>query len=316
MAATVYYGEINCEAIYGSGAKKGEICRNKAYYEKGGRYLCGTHSRGDRVELPTNPNAKQLKVAALGTRLGKVLEKAEENRLAGRRGHVIVTKLKMMKPVEYRDGYRAVFPNYKHGNREDGYGCPALSPKSLGPVEHIMPNLPPAMNLENFHQHSKLWAFELDEEGTQKKEFFEARVRAYEDPTPHRHKYDRKTLKSYGHNVNIPAFSLFYKADGTACKFSYFGSRYFYCKKYEELAGKTKEIEQLRQWLREGMNLQIVGYDGYDVTVDLMQHYYDTSKPFGHELVLYTMLVVEDPKEYPWNVVYRSNLEMYEGVGI
>ena len=39
-----------------------------------------------------------------------------------------------------------------------------------------------------------------------------------------------------------------------------------------------------------GFNLRIVGYDGYNVTMPLEEHYKDISRPFGHELVLYSML--------------------------
>ena len=52
-------------------------------------------------------------------------------------------------------GYRPVFPNDKHGPTKEGYGCPALSPKQMGPVKHSMSILPPAKNLENYHQFSK-----------------------------------------------------------------------------------------------------------------------------------------------------------------
>jgi len=316
MASMIYYGEVGCEATYSSGVNKGKACRNKAYYEKNGSYFCGVHCRRDRTKLPVNPKAKEIKEECQNRRNKLVSEVAAENLKAGRRGHVIVTKLRMMKPVDYCDGYRPVFPNFKHKNRKDGYGCPALSPKSLGPVEHIMPILPPALNLENFHQFAKVWPFEIDEYGKQKPEYIEARIKAYKDPIPHRHKYDRKTLKEYGPNLNKPSFSLFYRTDGTEVHYSYIECRYFYCKKYEELAEKTEEFNCLKQWLNEGINLQIVGYDGYDITKSVFDHYCDTSRPFGHELVLYTMLTIEDSKDYPWNIIYRNNKSTYEGVGI
>lgn len=49
--------------------------------------------------------------------------------------------------------------------------------------------------------------------------------------------------------------------------------------------------------LNEGFNLNIVGYDAYQPTKTLEEHYLDDSKPFGHELVLYTLL---STTEYPW----------------
>ena len=44
-----------------------------------------------------------------------------------------------------------------------------------------------------------------------------------------------------------------------------------------------------------------------------MEHYTSTDRPFGHEMVLYSMLTVEDPKEYPWNQYYLKHKELYPG---
>ena len=41
-----------------------------------------------------------------------------------------------------------------------------------------------------------------------------------------------------------------------------------------------------------------------------MSHYKDVSNTFGHELVLYTLLTVEDPYKYPWNIYYNDNISM------
>lgn len=59
-AEIVYYGERGCEAKYGHGGD----CRNNAYFEYDGRYLCGVHSKkyeGKRTQLPKNPNKGQMK---------------------------------------------------------------------------------------------------------------------------------------------------------------------------------------------------------------------------------------------------------------
>ena len=133
-------------------------------------------------------------------------------------------------------------------------------------------------------------------------------MNAYNDPTPYRHKYAPKVLKMY-QNVNVPLYSVYYDRDGKEYRFSYFGSRYFYCKKYEELAILTKDYGYLRQRLDQG-------YDGYPVDRPLLHHYMDESRPFGHELVLYSMLTIDEPEEFPWNVVYKSNKEKYYGIGI
>ena len=60
----------------------------------------------------------------------------------------------MMKPPEHIDGYLKVFPNFKHQNRKDGFGCASLSPKALGPVSDGSRH---AKNIENFHQGAKIF---------------------------------------------------------------------------------------------------------------------------------------------------------------
>lgn len=285
-------------------------------------YYCGVHCRSkDRITLKKNPNAKLDAESRIKENFDMVLKVAELNRSKGMRGKLTVTKLKMMKPVDYVPGYYPIFPNFKHHNRKDGFGCKSLSPKSLGPVNHIMPNLPQALNLENFHQFSKHWQFEFDKD-VLKHEYLEARRKGYLDPVPHRHKYERKVLEKYDKNINKPSCSIFYTKDGEERRYSYIGCRYFYCKVYEQLASKTKDYQQLVSWLKEGRNLQIVGYDGYPVIESdnmintLLNCYFDESKPFGHELVLYTMLIIDEPANYPWNIIYAKNREMYENVGI
>ncbi len=44
-------------------------------------------------------------------------------------------------------------------------------------------------------------------------------------------------------------------------------------------------------------NSQICGYDGYHVNKSIEEHYRDVSCPFGHELVLYSLLTTD---KYPW----------------
>jgi hypothetical protein len=95
-------------------------------------------------------------------------------------------------------------------------------------------------------------------------------------------------------------------------RYSYVESRYFYCHYYEILAKRTADYAKLQRYLDEGINLLIVGYDGYNVTKDLYEHYVDPLKPFGHELVLYTMLMVEDPVHYPWNRYKQEHAQLYE----
>lgn len=314
----IFYGEETCTATKGSG----QLCTNKAYYLAESNLLCGVHSKKykNRITLPKNPDKGRLKEESIARDREKVEEVVEENRKNGRMGHVIVTKLRMMKEVETVDGYFKIFPNFKHGNRKDGYGCPELSPKYLGPVDHIMPNLPPAKNLENFHQFAKIFPFEVDVNNNILPEYMSVRINGYNDPTPHRHKYSKKkiTKNSNERNPNIPLYSVYYDSSGKEHRFTYRECRYFYCKVYERLTRGSPILQYLKDLIRSGYNLQIVGYDGYDIDPNksLLDYYYDTSSPFGHELVLYTLLVEEDYRNFPWNIEYERNKNIYEGVGI
>lgn len=226
----------------------------------------------------------------------KVEEAAEENRENGKRGKVIVSKLRMMKSPEYHEGFLKVFPNFKHQNRKDGFGCKSLSPMFLGPVNHGQPGLPAALNIENFHQGSKCFEEEVDEDGNPSEVYEENREKFYKDPVPHRHKYHGKEK-----NKNIPKYFVWRDKEGEEHQLTYIQSRQFYCNFYERLAREQQDFKTLEKKLREGYNLQIVGYDGRSMkgtTPD--QAYLDPSAPFGHELVLYSMLMIADKEKLPW----------------
>ncbi|QIN54427.1 hypothetical protein [Cedratvirus kamchatka] len=309
-----YFGEKECSAVYKTGTKKGLRCRNKAYYEVDEvGLLCGVHSsKLERKELPKNPNAAKNEEEQRKEHKQEVERQAEQNKKAHKTGSVVVSKMRMMKKVEPRLGYLSVFPNYKHGNRTDGLGMPSLSPKSMGPVSHNIADLSPAKNLENFWQFSKAFAFEVDNQGNLLPWFEAKRKQGFEDAVPHRHKYERKVLSQYGSNLNKPLFSVFVDKQGKERRFSYIQARYFYCKIYEELAKKQEDFVKLQELISEGYNLNLVGYDGYEVSDDLMWHYLDEKQPFGHELVLYTLLTREEG-DYPWNTYHEEHKKLYDG---
>jgi hypothetical protein len=308
----VYYGETNCEAIIKS---KGTLCTNKAYFNSDGKLMCGVHCKqGINVsKLPKNPNEALNKENELKEMKKEVDTVAEDNKKNNQMGRVIVSKIYMMKNPKYVTGYLNVFPNYKHQSRKDGFGCMRLSPKSLGPVIHNMPNLPDATTIENYHQFAKFWDFELDENGNILEQYKLDRIKAYTSP-PMRHKYDKKTLLQFNKNINIPRFSMYYDKYGNERRYNYLQCRYFYCHFYEMLAKEEHDFITLKEMIKNGYNLNICGYDGYNVTQNLMEHYTDTSRPFGHELVLYTMLTEDDPENYPWNIFYNENKEIYANV--
>jgi len=148
----IYYGETQCQGTFKSGPRKGKQCSNNAYYSKDNFYLCGVHNKGDKIKLPINPKKKENKEQQLKDDETFVEEYALSNLNSNKVGKITVAKLKMMKQPDKIEGYLKVFPNFKHQNRSDGFGCASLSPKSLGPVDHGMPDLPIALNIENYHQ--------------------------------------------------------------------------------------------------------------------------------------------------------------------
>lgn len=318
----IYYGENRCCQTIKSTGKE---CTYGGYFEYQGKIYCGVHSShfSERKKLPKNPNKDQYIKEMVDMRNIKINEMSQINLKNNRKGDVIVTKLKMMKKPELIDGYLAVFPNYKDQNKKEGFGCASLSPKSLGPVPYFCDILPTAYNLENFHQISKIYKQDiLNFDESKIKQFLVKQNNKYVvnlkidldvikkgflDKTPYRHKY---TIKE------IPFFTLFYDSKCQEHRFSYVQSRYFYCKWYEILTKNNKDLLYLKKQREEGVNLQIIGYDGYDVKgKDLYECYLDTSKPFGHELVLYTLLT-ENPEDtksvYPWDKYAKLNPELYK----
>jgi hypothetical protein len=315
MADTIFFGERNCVAITG----RKQNCTNRAYFRANGEILCGVHSKKykDRIELPKNPNQAKLLLDAAETRQKLILEAKSANIRQGHRGAIIVSKMRMMKPIPHVNGHLSVFPNWKHDNRKDGYGCAALSPKSLGPIAHHMPNLPIAVCLENFHQFAKIWPFEL-KNGEVTAESKQYRIENYKSKVPCRHKYNYSELKKYaGVNINIPLFSVFYTDEGHERRFSYLQSRYFYCHFYEVLAKKEPAFAHLVDLVKGGTNINIIGYDGYNIgntPEAIYAAYIDTSRPFGHEVVLYCLLVIGCAGEYPWNIYRVKDAQAYEGI--
>lgn len=291
----MFYGESNCQS------KK--PCKNKAYYIQDGKYLCGVHARKDeRKELPKNPNAAVEKQKFLEEQRKECERVAKENKEKGDCGTIIMTKLRMMKNPEYLQGYLAVFPNFKHQNRKDGFGCSSLSPKSIGPVIHRQPGLPDAKTLEDFHQQSKCFPDEVGDDGKPLPSFYEAQKEGFLSGKAERHK--KQALKIKG-NKNIPKFFVWIDKDGEEHHLTYIESRQFYCNFYERAVKHLEDFKKLKKLSRNGFNLQIFGYDSFEVGDKSMEdHYLDPSKPFGHEAVLYTMLT-EKPENYPWRK-YKS----------
>lgn len=275
----------------------------KAYYfsADGLTGVCGycAPKKLHRKKLPRDEEAEAVERLA---HRRTVDEAAKANRAAGRRGDLRCAKMFMMSKVKMTEGYLAVFPNFKHGSRKDGLGLSALSPKAIGPVHHGQPGLPPAMSLENFHQGSKWFR------GKTREEFEAMRLEMYRNPTPLRH---NPHANPKAKNRNIPKCFVWVGKDGTPHEIDYVTSRQFYCNFYTQAVTQSAEFAQLEAMLAKGYNITLHGYDGYqpddDTPEALEQHYLDPSRPFGHELVLYTLLKYP-PEHWPW----RKHSQLYD----
>lgn len=227
-----------------------------------------------------------------------IAKAVEANKTSGKEGEIFCQKIKMRQKVPLRHGCWMIFPNRKHGNRKDGYGCPSLSPMVMGPVEHGQPGVPVSLNIENYHQFNKCFDFEVNKLTNKiDQEFFDTRDHAYGDSVPHRHKVRNK----------IPLFSVHLDATAGIKRYAYVESRFFYCHWYEKIALQQPAFKLLKKQLESGYNLCICGYDAHDPKPDMYEVYCDASKPFGHEMVLYCLL----KKTYPWRRYYDEHRKLY-----
>jgi hypothetical protein len=298
MKKRPFYGEQPCAR-----------CKNGAYYEYEGAYMCGVHSRDKalRIKLDKDPDAANKRAAELKAHFDGCEREAEARGARPPAELVTLEKMAMMRSPALQPGVINVFPNYKHAGRDDGVGMRTLSPKFLGPVDHGQPGLEPALNLENFHQSNKVWPHEVGPDGAPTEAFFELQKALYADPEPHRHKPGAQgerndPRRGAGKNRNIPYFSVWRDERGLH-QLTYIQSRELYCTFYERLATQQPEFAALQTLLTNGYRLNLVGYDAYPVAKvdaeELDRCYLDPSRPFGHELVLFSLLVLERA-DFPW----------------
>lgn len=314
-----YFGESLCRVQ----KRRGGECRAKAYYLQSGSCVCGRHLKKEQPHstLPKNPEAHNTYANVSSEHERSIIDAQLHNKGHGRPGVVMCSKLKMFQEAPMVTGFRTVLPNFKSRTSPRALGMPALSPKSLGPVVHRQPGLPDALSIENYHQFNKVFPLELDGKGNPLPVFYERRLKGYTDPVPHRHKFDLGQMKRQGQsrNKNIPVYSIHLTESGEERRYTYVQSRYFYCSQYEKLAWARPEFEALRNMISDGINLNIVGYDGYGVNFSpqeakcdvLYRCYLDQTRPFGHELVLLTLLVLDDPEDYPWKKFRQENIQLY-----
>jgi hypothetical protein len=296
-----YYGESTCQGR----TKKGVACTRKAYYLHSETRLCGFHCKKEhRTKLPARPAAEKaaIRAAEITRHQATVDAAALANRQAKKGGSLSLVPMFMMKNPLVRDGWLNVYPNYKDGGRKTGLGLPSLSPKSIGPVHHGQPGLPPGSDLENVHQHNKVFPAEVDSDGNPSPLFYENRLKGYLDPVPHRHKSTAVAIGGKGTSKNVPLYSIWVDKSGAEVRLTYVQSRQIYSHFYELAVLADPQFARLKELLRNGTNLAICGYDACEIELSpagIEAAYLDPSKPFGHEKCLAALLVLE-AKDYPW----------------
>ncbi len=305
MKPNMYKGEVICSDVYKSGVKKGKPCENKAYYFQDKKYCCGVHSiKKKRTELNVNPDNEKNKKQDAAKRERMVIECTKKNVKEGKVGTVMCSKYKQRIAAPHCDGYLSIFPNNKHENRSDGIGYSSLSPMIMGPVKVGDDRVPEATSLENFWQGSKCYTSECTNNRPDR-DFYTGRNDTFTSKEPIRHK--KVPPMSFSGERNCTEFFVWPKKDGKEVYFKYFDSRQFYCVLYERFASVNKDFLELKNSMIKGMNLNIIGYDGFDFSdvkgetlVEKMVYCYkDVRRPFGHELCLVAMLILK-PEDYPW----------------
>jgi hypothetical protein len=221
----------------------------------------------------------------------------------------------------------------------------SLSPAFLGPVEHGQPDLPAAVNLQNFAVGCEMFACELAPADVDSADptllFRQQRDVLYRCAAAQRYRYGdtlerhRAQLKSQrrmlaevqstdeARRVRVPAALfdvppkfVFVRRDGREMHLDALGARAVLCSFYESLARRTADYAQLvALHVQERKSLLLVGAGArlinFPVTPhDLERYFNDADAPFGHEMALFTMLRLETEfgtaaAEPPWRAAWR-----------
>jgi hypothetical protein len=144
--------------------------------------------------------------------------------------------------------------------------------------------LPRQVPLELYWQAAKVARDEV-EEGVAGPKYFRRRRAIYEDG---------KVKRRYITKGETIAGAVF--GDDKRL-IPYQPSRVHYCRPYEQAVRQTPAYKFLDKLVGMGIDVLLVGPDGYPVETSWQDAYMDTSKPFGHERVLACMLDTED---LPW----------------
>ena len=315
-----FAGTVPCQQTCNAGKQTQSPCTEKARYvvfrNDHQQYVCGHHAKCSKTKLPVMSEDQARAYRDLQNAAFDALAKnqADENKTAGKRGTVILHRMRMMHNVERLAGYTDVYPNFRHYNPSGGIGMSGLSPKSPWLVEHGQPGLPPAQNIENFWQFSKRYSWET------KESFEKHREWGYRAETPHRHKTpetvrlcmeelgeyasfeERLRLSHSNHTSFVCEAFVWRDQEGKEHDLGVVEARTHYCSLYERYVKTRPEFHTLQEMLKNGGNIRLCGYDAHPITKETYLHEYNSSvHPFGHERQLWVMLSI-DESLWPWKL--------------
>lgn len=327
------YGQVDCQEILTSGHNRGSKCGNRAQFRLRNRYLCGAHSKKDKLkrekltkmtreeqhdqyQAEVDRVFAQIRYAASLDASSASSSSSSSSSVRKRPILFRMTRPYMKVIMGQGDGALPVFPTERKQWQGLGLILPGLSPTTLGPIVHGQPHLPPATCLENFYQ------FSLYYRHRETREQFEAnRLRGFRDTTPHRSKFDdaatvssssSSSLSSHDgkqQQANIPDTVVSFvwmdvsKDPAVEHQLGIIESRQFYCTFYERLVSVHADYKRLQDEYTKGAQLYICGPHAYPMK-DVDATYMDPKRGFGHERILYTMLALP-PEQWPWRK-YKS----------
>lgn len=216
-------------------------------------------------------------------------------------GRIVADKLRRGGRGEVPADFYLVLPNRDHDYRQ-------LCPMTLGPVMTGETKFPVSQTLENYWQGSKVFGRDLDAGGNVGSVYALSKRLMYNNLVGKRHKYSRGMR---------PLYTIYFdKEREVRYEYAYLTNgnepveaRKFYCCHYAYLAKKQPQYQELLNRLKRGENLLIKGYDASlidsqdaNLQAIINRHYGDSSEPFGHEKVLFTMLCfdLELIETVPW----------------
>ena len=270
--------------------KNGDDCINLSSFYYNGKYFCCVHKpknnlTGKIIRLKVDP---QIAI----DRQNAYMKHMKTVKKHDRKGKIIMENLNFGTVPVYMDGCYMIFAN--KAPRHKGYGIhmPDLSPMIMGPIIH---NKAVSRILENWWKSCKVYDFEIDHDSDSvKKTFYETQKKWMNLDKVNLKKskfYPKEPKKSFD-KVNMK-FVLFPNDDK---RYTYIDSRSVYVKLYKQYATKTVSYRKLVKLLNDGYDICLCSYNSIDTNnelslSDIKKRMNDPDKSFGHEFVLYSMLM-------------------------